>query len=119
MHQHFAKAIVIIHTFYQKLLMHRYAVLFTALPLIAVFLFLLQYTADAAYAAGLADAGEPVVEYVERFHEHAYIANFDSGIFHKSGCFTLPNADKRVYFDDRDVAVSLGYRPCKNCNPCG
>ncbi|MBS6639947.1 MAG: hypothetical protein KH295_02700 [Clostridiaceae bacterium] len=117
MHQHFSKVIVIIRRLYQKLLTHRYAVLFTVLPLIAVFLFLLQYAADASYAAGLADAGEPVIEYVERFHEHAYIANFDSGIFHKSGCFTLPNSDKRVYFDDRDVAVSLGYRPCKNCNP--
>lgn len=100
-----------------KVMVHRCAILLTALPLIALSLLLLHHVAHASYAAGLADADKPVAEYIERFHEHAYIANYDSKIFHKSGCFTLPNADKRVYFDDRTVAVSLGYRPCQNCNP--
>ena len=98
-------------------MVHRCAILLTALPLIALSLLLLHHVAHASHAAGLADADKPVMEYIERFHEHAYIANYDSEIFHKSGCFTLPNADKRVYFDDRTVAVSLGYRPCNHRHP--
>lgn len=58
-----------------------------------------------------------MIEYVDRFCEHDYIGNFNSELFHRSGCITLPYKDKRVYFDDRAVAVGLGYRPCKNCEP--
>ena len=69
------------------------------------------------YKRGYQAAGEPQIEYVTCYTEHTYIGNFDSEVFHENGCITLPYSDKRVYFDDRDVALALGYRPCQNCNP--
>lgn len=72
---------------------------------------------EVGWERGFTAAGEPVTEYVELYREHAYIGNFNSELFHRSGCITLPYEDKRVYFDDRAVAIGLGYQPCGNCNP--
>lgn len=69
---------------------------------------------EIGWARGFAAAGKPVIEYVDRFYEHDYIGNFNSALFHRSGCITLPYEDKRGYLDDRAVAVGLGCRPCQN-----
>ena len=49
----------------------------------------------------------------------SYIANSNSGKFHKSTCsWGQKTAEhNRVYFDSRNAAVSQGYQPCKVCNP--
>ena len=48
-----------------------------------------------------------------------YIANSNSGKFHKSTCkWGQKTAEhNRVYFTNRDAAISQGYIPCKMCNP--
>ena len=49
----------------------------------------------------------------------SYIGNSNSGKFHKSTCkWGQKTADhNRVYFSDRNTAISQGYKPCKVCNP--
>ena len=49
----------------------------------------------------------------------SYIGNSNSGKFHKSTCkWGQKTAEQnRVYFSDRNTAVSQGYKPCKVCNP--
>ena len=46
-----------------------------------------------------------------------YIGNKNTKKFHRSSCSTLPKEENRVYFSERNEAVSGGYSPCKNCNP--
>lgn len=46
-----------------------------------------------------------------------YIGNIKSKKFHKSDCNSLPAENNRVYFDNRDEAVSEGFTPCGLCNP--
>lgn len=48
-----------------------------------------------------------------------YIGNSNSGKFHKPTCkWGQKTADhNRVYFSDRNTAISQGYKPCKVCNP--
>lgn len=69
------------------------------------------------YQRGYEEAGKPQIKYVKTYLEHTYIGNYNSELFHSCYCSTLPYPDKRIYFDDREVAVSLGYKPCQNCNP--
>ena len=49
----------------------------------------------------------------------SYIGNSNSGKFHKSTCkWGQKTAEhNRVYFKDRNLAISQGYKPCKVCNP--
>lgn len=49
----------------------------------------------------------------------SYIGNSNSGKFHKSTCkWGQKTAEhNRVYFNNRDLAISQGYKPCKVCNP--
>lgn len=67
------------------------------------------------YEKGLSALPPPKTEYIERFKEHAYIANVESMVYHRNGCFSLPYEDKRIYFDDLMIAEGSGYRPCGNC----
>ena len=48
-----------------------------------------------------------------------YIGNANSGKFHKSTCkWGQKTAEhNRVYFSNRNTAISQGYQPCKVCNP--
>ena len=48
-----------------------------------------------------------------------YIANSNSGKFHKSTCKWGQKTveHNRVYFSSRNAAISQGYQPCKVCNP--
>ncbi|MBQ2654543.1 MAG: thermonuclease family protein [Methanobrevibacter sp.] len=48
-----------------------------------------------------------------------YIGNSNSGKFHKSTCkWGQKTAEhNRVYFNNRNEAISQGYVPCKVCNP--
>ncbi len=97
--------------------LHAVVLVFGSVIWLAIAYIAFGYGFQRGREEGFAAAGEPVTEYVDRFTEHDYIANVNSEIFHRSSCMTLPYPDKRVYFDDREVAVGLGYRPCKNCSP--
>ena len=48
-----------------------------------------------------------------------YIGNSNSGKFHESSCkWGQKTAEhNRVYFNNRNTAISQGYVPCKVCNP--
>lgn len=46
-----------------------------------------------------------------------YIGNKGTKKFHLPTCGSLPDNKNRVYFDQRDAAISSGYVPCKKCNP--
>ena len=48
-----------------------------------------------------------------------YLGNSNSGKFHKITCtWGQKTAEhNRVYFKNRDTAISQGYKPCKVCNP--
>jgi endonuclease YncB( thermonuclease family) len=49
----------------------------------------------------------------------SYIGNSNTGKFHESDCrWGQKTAEhNRVYFNNRNDAVSQGYKPCKVCNP--
>lgn len=49
--------------------------------------------------------------------EIVYIGNLNSKVFHRESCSGLPAPDHRVYFSDREEAVTQGYRSCGNCQP--
>ncbi len=46
-----------------------------------------------------------------------YIGNINSKIFHLPTCSSLPAEKNRIYFANRDTAVSEGYTPCSRCKP--
>lgn len=46
-----------------------------------------------------------------------YIGNKNTKKFHRSSCSALPKEENRVYFSERNEAVSGGYSPCKKCSP--
>lgn len=48
-----------------------------------------------------------------------YIGNRNSKVFHHSWCTSVNQMkdNNKVTFDNRDDAISQGYRPCKRCNP--
>jgi len=46
-----------------------------------------------------------------------YIGNKNSLKFHIASCRSLPLESNRVYFANRDIAVSAGYTPCGICHP--
>lgn len=49
----------------------------------------------------------------------SYIGNRRSHIFHRAGCHYVRrmNEGNKVEFDNREEAISKGYRPCKKCRP--
>lgn len=49
--------------------------------------------------------------------EEQYIGNKNSQIFHRPTCSSLPNEENRVYFENKEEALSAGHRGCKRCNP--
>ena len=46
-----------------------------------------------------------------------YIGNTKTKVFHLLSCDTLPAPKNQVYFSSRSYALSIGYRPCRNCDP--
>lgn len=46
-----------------------------------------------------------------------YIANKKSKKFHLESCASLPDEENRIYLEDREEAISLGYTPCGTCKP--
>ena len=49
--------------------------------------------------------------------EVVYIANKKSKKFHLESCASLPDEENRIYLEDREGAISLGYTPCGTCKP--
>ena len=49
--------------------------------------------------------------------EIVYIANKKSKKFHLESCASLPDEENRIYLEDREEAISLGYTPCGTCKP--
>ena len=46
-----------------------------------------------------------------------YIGNKNSKIFHLPGCRTLPAPHNQVELNNRNDAITMGYRACQNCKP--
>lgn len=49
-----------------------------------------------------------------------YVLNVNSKKFHRSTCASVDKMDpvnRRDFHGTRDDAISMGYVPCKNCNP--
>lgn len=46
-----------------------------------------------------------------------FIANKNTGKFHRSDCSGLPKEANRIYFKTAAEALEEGYEPCKNCQP--
>lgn len=46
-----------------------------------------------------------------------YIGNKNSKTLHKDDCSSLPDEHNRIYFDNREDAISKDYKPCSRCNP--
>lgn len=67
------------------------------------------------YARGISKLPKPEKEYIAYYKEHAFIANTESMVYHINHCFSLPNEEKRIYFDNENIAKENGYRPCRNC----
>lgn len=44
-----------------------------------------------------------------------YIGNKNSMVFHLPGCKNLPSEKNRVYFEDKESAISAGYHACGVC----
>lgn len=44
-----------------------------------------------------------------------YIGNKNSLVFHRKDCKSLPAEKNRVYFDDKESAISAGYHACGVC----
>ena len=49
--------------------------------------------------------------------EVVYIANKKSKKFHLESCASLPDEENRIYLEDREEDISLGYTPCGTCKP--
>lgn len=49
--------------------------------------------------------------------EVVYIANKKSKKFHLESCASLPDEENRIYLEDREAAISLGYTTCGTCKP--
>lgn len=51
--------------------------------------------------------------------EYQYIGNKNSKVFHVPDCSSVSNTKEKnkVYLNTRNEAVSMGYSPCKACNP--
>ena len=51
---------------------------------------------------------------------NSYVLNKNSRIFHKPNCSsasTIRESNKADYTGSRDDLISMGYKPCKRCNP--
>ncbi len=48
---------------------------------------------------------------------NSYIGNINSKIFHLPTCSSLPKESNRVYFTNRNEAVSDGFTACSKCKP--
>lgn len=66
-----------------------------------------------ANEVGPAESGQNSAE------EIAYIGNAKTRIFHKLTCGSVSamKEENKVKFEDREDAVSGGYKPCGRCNP--
>lgn len=66
-----------------------------------------------------ADEVEPAESEKNSAAEIAYIGNAKTRIFHKSTCSSVSTMkeENKVKFEDREDAVSGGYKPCGRCNP--
>ena len=53
----------------------------------------------------------------EEVGEYRYIGNSGSKKLHLPSCSNLPKEENRVYFENRETAISSGFTPCKGCNP--
>lgn len=46
-----------------------------------------------------------------------FIANKNTGKFHRSDCSGLPKENNRIYFKTAEEALEAGYEKCKTCKP--
>ncbi len=73
---------------------------------------------NIAFHCGSTTQEKPPVKQTEPATQQAvYIGNKKSKKFHTERCASLPEEANRIYLEDREEAISLGYSPCGNCNP--
>lgn len=65
----------------------------------------LKENTDTADKTAIPNTTEPIT----------YIGNKNSLVFHQAHCKNLPAEKNRVYFDDKESAISAGYHPCGVC----
>lgn len=75
---------------------------------------------NIAFQCGSTTQEKPPVKQTEpatQEKQAVYIGNKKSKKFHTEHCASLPEEANRIYLEDREEAISLGYSPCGNCNP--
>ena len=78
-------------------------------------------TAETTTASSaVPDRGIPVTPDVETPSECSYVVNKNTKKFHYPTCSSVKSMAQKNRWDvtaTRDYIISLGYEPCKNCNP--
>lgn len=46
-----------------------------------------------------------------------FIGNIKSMVVHSTQCKSLPSENNRIYFDTKEEALNMNYKPCGNCKP--
>ncbi len=49
--------------------------------------------------------------------QKSFIGNIKSMVLHSSQCRNLPSENNRIYFDTKEEALDMKYKPCGNCKP--
>lgn len=49
--------------------------------------------------------------------QKCFIGNIKSMVLHSPQCSNLPSENNRIYFDTKEEAINMKYKPCGNCNP--
>ncbi len=49
--------------------------------------------------------------------QKSFIGNIKSMVVHSRKCRNLPSENNRIYFDTKEEALNINYKPCGNCNP--
>ena len=49
--------------------------------------------------------------------QKSFIGNIKSMVLHSPQCRNLPSENNRIYFDTKEEAIDMKYKPCGNCNP--
>ena len=49
--------------------------------------------------------------------QKCFIGNIKSMVLHSPQCSNLPSENNRIYFDTKEEALDMKYKPCGNCNP--
>lgn len=49
--------------------------------------------------------------------QQGFVGNIKSMVLHSTQCKNLPSENNRIYFDTKEEALNMKYKPCGNCKP--